>query len=87
MCSDSGVPDARERGLNLAAIGAVQSVYGIAGTGSTIGTVISTWAVGRTLDVTHSYAPVFVGVGLLMPLAVVAGFALLRKVEPAKGLN
>jgi MFS transporter, ACS family, hexuronate transporter len=61
---------------------AVGSVYGIAGTGSTVGSVISTWAVGRTLDVTHSYAPVFIGIGLLMPIALVAGFALMRKVEP-----
>jgi hypothetical protein len=49
--------------------------------------VISTWAVGRTLDVTHSYAPVFIGIGLLMPVALVAGFALMRKVEPVEGLN
>jgi MFS transporter, ACS family, hexuronate transporter len=66
---------------------AVGSVYGIAGTGSTIGSVISTWAVGRTLDVTHSYAPVFIGIGLLMPVALVAGFALMRKVEPVEGLT
>jgi len=33
---------------------AVASVYGIAGTGSTVGSVISTWAVGKTLDATHS---------------------------------
>lgn len=65
---------------------AVGSVYGIAGTGSTIGSVISTWAVGRTLDVTHSYAPVFIGLGLLMPVALVAGFALMKRVEPVEGL-
>jgi MFS transporter, ACS family, hexuronate transporter len=65
---------------------AVGSVYGIAGTGSTIGSVISTWAVGRTLDVTHSYAPVFIGIGLLMPLALAAGFALMKRVEPVEGM-
>ena len=65
---------------------AVGSVYGIAGTGSTVGSVISTWAVGRTLDVTHSYAPVFIGIGLLMPIALVAGFALMKRVEPVEGL-
>ena len=65
---------------------AVGSVYGIAGTGSTVGSVISTWAVGRTLDVTHSYVPVFVGIGLLMPIALVAGFALMKRVEPVEGL-
>jgi ACS family hexuronate transporter-like MFS transporter len=61
---------------------AVASVYGIAGTGSTIGSVISTWAVGKTLDVTHSYAPVFVGIGVLMPFAMLIGFTLMKKVEP-----
>jgi ACS family hexuronate transporter-like MFS transporter len=61
---------------------AVASVYGVAGTGSTIGSVISTWAVGRTLDLTHSYAPVFVGIGLLMPVALVVGFTLMKRVEP-----
>ena len=63
---------------------AVASAYGIAGTGSTAGSVISTWAVGRTLDLTHSYAPVFVGIGLLMPIALAAGFALMRRVEPVE---
>ncbi len=66
---------------------AVGSVYGMAGTGSTVGSVISTWAVGRTLDVTHSYAPVFIGIGLLMPIALVAGFALMKRVEPVQGLS
>ena len=62
--------------------GAVASVYGIGGTGSTVGSVISTWAVGKTLDITHSYAPVFVGIGVLMPVAMVVGFWLMRRVEP-----
>jgi len=61
---------------------AVASVYGIGGTGSTIGSVISTWAVGRVLDATHSYAPVFIGLGLLMPIALVAGTALMGRIEP-----
>ena len=61
---------------------AVASVYGMAGTGSTLGSVISTWAVGRVLDATHSYAPVFVGIGLLMPVAMLLGFTLMRRVEP-----
>jgi MFS transporter, ACS family, hexuronate transporter len=63
---------------------AVASVYGIGGTGSTVGSVISTWAVGRTLDLTHSYAPVFIGIGLLMPAAMAVGFTLMRRVEPAR---
>ncbi len=63
---------------------AVASVYGFAGTGSTVGSVISTWAVGRTLDLTHSYVPVFVGIGLLMPVAFVVGTALMGRVRPVE---
>jgi ACS family hexuronate transporter-like MFS transporter len=59
---------------------AVASVYGIAGTGSTIGSAISTWGVGAVLDVTHSYAPVFVGIGVLMPVAMVVGMAMMKRV-------
>jgi len=66
---------------------AVASVYGIGGTGSTVGSVISTWAVGRTLDSTHSYAPVFIGLGLLMPVALLAGTALMGRVEPVKDFS
>jgi MFS transporter, ACS family, hexuronate transporter len=61
---------------------AVASVYGIAGTGSTIGSAISTWVVGRTLDITHSYTPVFIGLSLLMPVAMLVGFSLMGRVEP-----
>jgi ACS family hexuronate transporter-like MFS transporter len=61
---------------------AVASVYGFAGTGSTVGSVISTWAVGRTLDLTHSYVPVFVGIGSLMPVAFLVGATLMGRVEP-----
>lgn len=64
---------------------AVASVYGIAGTGSTIGSAISTWAVGRTLDLTHSYTPVFIGLSLLMPVAMIVGFSLMGRVEMVKG--
>jgi ACS family hexuronate transporter-like MFS transporter len=64
---------------------AVASVYGIAGTGSTVGSVISTWAVGRTLDVAHSYVPVFVGIGAMMPVAMAVGFALMKRVERVPG--
>jgi ACS family hexuronate transporter-like MFS transporter len=66
---------------------AVGSVYGIAGTGSTVGSMIGTWAVGFTVDKTHSYAPAFVGIGVLMPIAMLVGFALMRKVEPVRGLE
>ena len=61
---------------------AVGSVYGFAGTGSTVGSVISTWSVGATLDGMHSYVPVFVGIGVLMPIAMLIGFSLMKRVEP-----
>ncbi|MEO8370822.1 MAG: MFS transporter [Candidatus Solibacter sp.] len=61
---------------------AVGRVYGIGGTGSTLGSVISTWAVGRTLDVTGgNYTPVFVGIGMLMPVALIVGVSLMGRVE------
>src|SRR5262249_51408063 len=63
---------------------AVASVYGIAGTGSTVGSVISTWLVGQVVDATHSYVLVFVGLGISMPMAMIAGFALMKRVEPVE---
>lgn len=66
---------------------AVGSVYGIAGTGSTVGSMISTWAVGAVLDATHSYVPVFIGLSLLMPIGLVLGFFLMRRVEPIRDFD
>ena len=63
---------------------AVASVYGFGGMGSTLGSVISIWLVGRTLDITHSYAPVFVGLGFLMPVACLAGLSIMGRVEPVE---
>jgi ACS family hexuronate transporter-like MFS transporter len=60
---------------------AVGSAYGIGGAGSTLGSVISIWAVGRTLDVTQSYVPVFAALGLAMPVALGVGSLLLGRVE------
>ena len=59
----------------------VGSVYGFGGMGSTLGSVISTWAVGRTLDITHSYSPVFIGLGVLMPIAWAIAMPLMGRVE------
>jgi ACS family hexuronate transporter-like MFS transporter len=61
---------------------AVASVYGIGGMGSTVGSVIAIWLVGRTLDLTHSYQPVFAGLGLLMPVAFAAGMFLMGRLPP-----
>ncbi|MEZ5404460.1 MAG: MFS transporter [Bryobacteraceae bacterium] len=61
---------------------AVASAYGFGGAGSTVGSVISIWLVGRTLDIAHSYTPVFIGLALLMPCAFAIGAALLGRIEP-----
>jgi ACS family hexuronate transporter-like MFS transporter len=66
---------------------AVASVYGIAGSGSTIGSAISTWAVGAVLDKTHNYLLVLIGLSVLMPVAMIVGFTLMRRVEPVTGLE
>jgi len=63
---------------------AVASVYGVGGLGSTLGSVISIWLVGRTLDSTQSYEPVFVGLGLLMPVAFAAGMCLMGRLKPVE---
>lgn len=60
----------------------VGSVYGIAGTGSTIGTAIATWGVGYVLDLKVGYTPVFIGISMLMPIAMVVGLTLMGRVEP-----
>jgi ACS family hexuronate transporter-like MFS transporter len=62
----------------------VGSVYGIAGTGSTAGTALATWGVGYILDLHYGYAPVFIGISLLMPIAMIVGFSLMGRVEPVK---
>jgi ACS family hexuronate transporter-like MFS transporter len=59
----------------------VGTVYGFGGTGSTMGSVISTAAVGLVLDATHSYIPVFIGIGLLMPVALTVGMSLIGRGE------
>jgi ACS family hexuronate transporter-like MFS transporter len=60
----------------------VGSVYGFAGTGSTIGTALATWGVGYVLDSRFGYTPVFIGVSLLMPIAMIVGLSLMGRVEP-----
>ena len=62
----------------------VASVYGIAGTGSTLGTAISTFAVGYYLDLTHSYTNVFIGIGTLMPIAMIVGLFMMGRVGPVQ---
>jgi ACS family hexuronate transporter-like MFS transporter len=59
----------------------VGSVYGIAGTGSTIGTALATWGVGYVLDLKVGYTPVFIGISLLMPIAMIVGLSLMGRVQ------
>jgi len=42
------------------------------------------WNRRRTLDLTHSYVPVFIGIGLLMPVAFLVGTTLMGRVEPVE---
>lgn len=62
----------------------VGSVYGIAGTGSTAGTALATWGVGYVLDLHYGYTPVFIGISMLMPIAMIVGLSLMGRVEPIK---
>jgi ACS family hexuronate transporter-like MFS transporter len=59
----------------------VGTVFGFGGTGSGLGTLLVTAAVGFTLDLTHSYTLVFVGIGLLLPAALVVVMLLAGKVQ------
>lgn len=63
---------------------AVASTHGFGGMGSTLGSVVSIWLVGRTLDPTHSYQSVFAGLGPLMPAALAAGLSLMGRLERIK---
>jgi len=60
----------------------VGSVFGFGGTGSSLGTVFTTWAIGWALDRFHSYTPVFIFVGLLLPTAFIVGTLVMGKVHP-----
>jgi len=67
----------------------VGTVFGFGGTGSGLGTLLVTWLVGFTLDLTHSYTLVFIGIGLLLPVALVVVLLLAGRVRrldiPAAG--
>ena len=83
LCSPIGILAAYADSLALTILLiSVASVYGFAGIGSTVGSALSTWAVGRTLDLTHNYGYVFIGLGILMPVALLASGALMGRVEP-----
>jgi MFS transporter, ACS family, aldohexuronate transporter len=60
----------------------VGSVFGFGGVGSSLGTVVTTWAIGLVLDRLHSYTPVFIFIGSLLPTAFVVGTLVMGKVQP-----
>jgi MFS transporter, ACS family, aldohexuronate transporter len=60
----------------------VGSVFGFGGTGSSLGTVFATWAIGLVLDRFHSYTPVFIFVGSLLPTAFIIGTLVMGRVYP-----
>jgi len=62
----------------------VGSVFGFGGTGSSLGTVFATWAIGLMLDRLHSYTPVFICIGSLLPVALIVGTLMMGKVYPLK---
>jgi ACS family hexuronate transporter-like MFS transporter len=64
----------------------VGAVYGIAGTGSTVGSAIATYGIGAVVDSTHNYTLVFIVISALMPIAMAIGFTLMKRVEPLEGL-
>jgi ACS family hexuronate transporter-like MFS transporter len=62
----------------------VGSVFGFGGTGSSLGTVFTTWTIGWVLDRFHSYMPVFIFIGSLLPVAFVVGSLIMGEVHPLK---
>jgi len=57
----------------------VASVSGLSGTGAGIGTILSTFAIGRVTDATRSFGAVFVGASAAPVVAVVLLVWLVRR--------
>lgn len=62
--------------------GSVATVSGLSGTGAGIGTILSTFLIGRFSD-RYSFAPILVGASLVPLLATALVFALIRSRKPA----
>ncbi len=58
---------------------AVASVSGLSGTGAGIGTIVSTYTIGRVTDATQSFTPIFLGASLAPIFAVVMLSWLVRR--------
>jgi ACS family hexuronate transporter-like MFS transporter len=63
---------------------AVGSVVGIGGFGGAVGGVIIQIVTGHVVQLTHSYAPMFVVAGLVYLAALLAIHSLAPKLEPAQ---
>lgn len=63
--------------------GSVASVSGLSGTGAGIGTVLSTFLIGRISD-PYSFGPILIGASLIPLVAVTLVFLLVRKRGPAR---
>jgi len=62
---------------------AVASVSGLSGTGAGLGTILSTYTIGRVTDATRSFTPIFVGASAAPLLAAAALFRLVRSMPPS----
>ena len=57
----------------------VASVSGLSGTGAGIGTILSTYVIGRVTDLTHSFTLVFLGASVAPVLSVILLLWLIRR--------
>jgi len=60
----------------------VASVSGLSGTGAGIGTILSTYVIGRVTDVTQSFTPIFLGASVAPVLSVLLLLWLIRRPVP-----
>ncbi len=61
---------------------AVASVSGFSGTGAGIGTIVSTYTIGRVTDLTHSFTPVFLVASAAPLLSMILLVSLIRRRLP-----
>ena len=57
----------------------VASVSGLSGTGAGLGTIVSTYTIGRVTDLTSSFTPIFIGASAAPVIAFVIMASLLRR--------
>ncbi len=60
----------------------VASVSGLSGTGAGIGTILSTYTIGRVTDATHSFTPIFLGASAAPIFAFLMLLLLVRREVP-----